>query len=89
VGQSLAKVSLVATAATLLSSLSFRLADQVKSPPSDQVTSPPSDQVKSPPSDSSSVAGSADRHGFFDFFFGIAVVPSCFQAKMHNPYFLR
>ena len=30
VGQSLAKVSLVATAATLLSSLSFKLADSVR-----------------------------------------------------------
>lgn len=32
VGQSLAKVSLVATAATLLSSLTFRLADQMGGP---------------------------------------------------------
>lgn len=31
VGQSLAKVSLVATAAVLLSNFSFRLADQVRS----------------------------------------------------------
>ena len=37
-GQSLAKVSLVATMALLLARFSFKLADDVRSPPPDSMT---------------------------------------------------